>query len=400
MAVRRLVGSWSRRDRVQVCALLGVVAVLHLVGFGTLILLVAPERYQVGAQVFSIGLGVSAYMFGLRHAFDADHIAAIDNVTRKLTADGARPKSVGFWFALGHAAMVVVLALLVIGAAKAAGVLLDDASPVRHMLGIAGTLASGGFLYAIAIVNVVALIGIWRVFAELRAGRFNERDLEDQLDNRGVLARILRPVMRRIARPAQMFVVGVLFGLGFDTATEVALLALAGTGAAAGVPWYAVLTLPVLFAAGMCLMDTADGLFMSAAYDWAFANPVRKIYYNLTITGLSVVVALLIGTIELISVAHDDLGWSNPVTEWVSSLSLDNVGFVVVGLFVVTWVAAIAFWRYIRPERRWQSGHSPCSVSPACSDSVNELPSLACSSAVESRVAGTSIMVPHPVHTA
>jgi len=352
MAVRRLVGSWSRRDRVQVCALLGVVAVLHLVGFGTLILLVAPERYQVGAQVFSIGLGVSAYMFGLRHAFDADHIAAIDNVTRKLTADGARPKSVGFWFALGHAAMVVVLALLVIGAAKAAGVLLDDASPVRHMLGIAGTLASGGFLYAIAIVNVVALIGIWRVFAALRAGRFNERDLEDQLDNRGVLARILRPVMHRIARPAQMFVVGVLFGLGFDTATEVALLALAGTGAAAGVPWYAVLTLPVLFAAGMCLMDTADGLFMSAAYDWAFANPVRKIYYNLTITGLSVVVALLIGTIELISVAHDDLGWSNPVTEWVSSLSLDNVGFVVVGLFVVTWVAAIAFWRYIRPERR------------------------------------------------
>ncbi|MEJ6537249.1 MAG: HoxN/HupN/NixA family nickel/cobalt transporter [Mycobacterium sp.] len=354
MAVRRLVGTWSRRDRAQVCALLGVVAALHVVGFGTLVLLVAPERYQVGAQVFSIGLGVSAYMFGLRHAFDADHIAAIDNVTRKLTADGARPKSVGFWFALGHAAMVVVLALLVIGAAKAAGVLLDDASPARRALGIAGTLASGGFLYAIAIVNVVALIGIWRVFAALRAGRFNERDLEDQLDNRGVLARILRPVMRRIARPSQMFAVGVLFGLGFDTATEVALLALAGTGAAAGVPWYAVLTLPVLFAAGMCLMDTADGLFMSAAYDWAFANPVRKIYYNLTITGLSVVVALLIGTIELISVAHDDLGWANPVTEWVSSLSLDNVGFVVVGLFVVTWAVAIAFWRYVRPERRWQ----------------------------------------------
>jgi len=400
MAVRRLVGSWSRRDRAQVCALLGVVAALHVVGFGTLILLVAPERYQVGAQVFSIGLGVSAYMFGLRHAFDADHIAAIDNVTRKLTADGARPKSVGFWFALGHAAMVVVLALLVIGAAKAAGVLLDDASPARHVLGIAGTLASGGFLYAIAIVNVAALIGIWRVFAALRAGRFNERDLEQQLDNRGVLARILRPVMRRIARPAQMFVVGVLFGLGFDTATEVALLALAGTGAAAGVPWYAVLTLPVLFAAGMSLMDTADGLFMSAAYDWAFANPVRKIYYNLTITGLSVVVALLIGTIELISVAHDDLGWANPVTEWVSSLSLDNVGFVVVGLFVVTWAVAIAFWRYVRPERRWQSGHTPWSVSPARSDSVNELPSLACASAVESRVAGTSIMVPHPAHIA
>ena len=353
MALTRLVDSWTRRDWVQVWALFGVVAVLHVIGFGTLAVLVVPEHYQVGAQVLSIGLGVSAYMLGLRHAFDADHIAAIDNVTRKLTADGAKPKSVGFWFALGHATMVVVLALLVIGATKTAGALLDDASPTRHALGIVGTLASGGFLYAIAIINVVALIGIWRVFAALRAGRFSEHDLEYQLDNRGVLARILRPVMRRIARPSQMYGVGMLFGLGFDTATEVALLALAGTGAAAGVPWYAVLTLPVLFAAGMSLMDTADGVFMSAAYDWAFANPVRKIYYNLTITGLSVVVALLIGTIELISVAHDDLGWANPVTEWVSSLSLDNVGFVVVGLFVVTWAGAIAFWRYGRPERRW-----------------------------------------------
>lgn len=353
MALPRLVDSWTRRDWVQVWALFGVVAVLHVIGFGTLALLVLPERYQVGAQVLSIGLGVSAYMLGLRHAFDADHIAAIDNVTRKLTADGVRPKSVGFWFALGHATMVVVLALLVIGAAKTAGALLDDSSPTRHALGIAGTLASGGFLYAIAIVNMLALIGIWRVFAALRAGRFNEHDLEYQLDNRGLLARILRPVMRRIARPSQMFGVGALFGLGFDTATEVALLALAGTGAAAGVPWYAVLTLPVLFAAGMSLMDTADGVFMSAAYDWAFANPVRKIYYNLTITGLSVVVALLIGTIELISVAHDDFGWANPVTAWVSSLSLDSVGFVVVGLFAVTWAGAIAFWRYGRPERRW-----------------------------------------------
>jgi high-affinity nickel-transport protein len=332
----------------------GVIAALHAVGFGTLILVVAPQRYQVGAQVLSIGLGVTAYMLGLRHAFDADHIAAIDNVTRKLTADGSRPKSVGFWFALGHSAMVVVLALLVVAAARTASVLLDTDSPTRHALGVAGTLASGGFLYLIGFVNVVALVGIWRVFAGLRAGRFNEQDLEDQLDSRGLLARLLRPVMRRIARPSQMFVVGVLFGLGFDTATEVTLLALAGTGAAAGVPWYAVLTLPVLFAAGMSLMDSLDGVFMSVAYDWAFANPIRKIYYNLTITGLSVVVALLIGTIELISVAHDDLGWNNPVTEWVSSLSLDNVGFVVVGVFITTWAAAVGFWRYGRPERRWQ----------------------------------------------
>ena len=358
MALRPVV-SWNRGDWAQVCALVGVVAALHAVGFGTLILVVAPQRYQVGAQVLSIGLGVTAYMLGLRHAFDADHIAAIDNVTRKLTADGARPKSVGFWFALGHSAMVVMLALLVVAAARTASVLLDDHSPTRHALGIAGTVASGGFLYLIGIVNLVALAGIWRVFAGLRAGRFDERELEIQLDNRGLLARILRPVMRRIARPAQMFVVGVLFGLGFDTATEVALLALAGTGAAAGVPWYAVLTLPVLFAAGMSLMDSLDGLFMSVAYDWAFANPIRKIYYNLTITVLSVVVALLIGTVELVSVARDDLGWSNPVTEWIASISLDRVGFVVVGLFVVTWAAAIGFWRYGRRDQRWQPGHNP-----------------------------------------
>ena len=332
---------WHRNDWIQVGALLGAVGVLHAVGFGTLVALVAPERYQLGAQVFSVGLGLSAYMLGLRHAFDVDHIAAIDNVTRKLTAEGSRPKSVGFWFALGHSGMVVVLALLVVGATKAAGALLDESSPVRRLLGVAGTLASGGFLYAIAIVNVVALIGIWRVYAGLREGRFDERELQDRLDNRGLLARVLKPVMRRIGRPAHMFAVGMLFGLGFDTATEVTLLALAGSGAAAGVPWYAVLTLPVLFAAGMTLMDSLDGMFMTAAYDWAFANPVRTIVYNLSITGLSVAVALLIGTIELISVAHDDFGWANPVTDWVSSISLDNVGFAVVALFALTWSAAL-----------------------------------------------------------
>ena len=348
------VSSWTRRDFVEVFAILGAVVVLHVVGFGLLIFLVAPENYPVGAQVFSVGLGVSAYMLGLRHAFDIDHIAAIDNVTRKLTADDARPKSVGFFFALGHAAIVVVLALLVIAAARVAGALLDDDSSARHVLGLVGTLASSGFLFLIAIVNVVALMGIWRVFTALRGGLFDERELEDQLDNRGLLARILRPVMARIKRPRQMFAVGAIFGLGFDTATEVALLALAGTGAAAGMPWYAVLTLPLLFAAGMCLMDSLDGIFMSAAYDWAFANPIRKIYYNLTVTGLSITVAVLIGTVQLISVAHDDFGLSDPVTDWVSALSLDDVGFVVAGLFVVTWAVAFAFWKYARPERRWQ----------------------------------------------
>ena len=220
---------------------------------------------------------------------------------------------------------------------------------------MAGTLASGGFLYLIGIINVVALVGIWRVFVASRRGDFDERELKDHLDNRGFLARILRPIMKRITRPVQVFPIGVLFGLCFDTATEVALLALAGTGAAAGLPWFAVLTLPVLFAAGMSLMDTLDGMFMTVAYDWAFAHPARKIFYNLTITGLSVAVALLIGTIELVSVLHDNVGWVNPVTDWISSVNPNNFGFTMVGLFVVTWVCAIAYWRLTGAEQRWQT---------------------------------------------
>lgn len=343
----------GRTGWVRVGAMLGAVAVLHAVGFGTLLLLITPEHYPVGAQVLSLGLGVSAYMLGLRHAFDVDHIAAIDNVTRKLTADGSRPTSVGFWFALGHSAMVVVLALLVVTVTRAAGLLLDEGSTLRHALGVAGALASSGFLYAIAAVNLVALFGIWRVLAALRGGRFDRGELEERLDSRGVLARLLRPVTRRITHPAQMLVVGALFGLGFDTATEVALLALAGSGAVAGVPWYAILTLPVLFAAGMSLMDSLDGLFMTAAYDWALANPVRKIYYNLVVTGLSVSVALAIGTVQLIAVAHDDFGWTNPFSDWMSSVRLDNLGFAVVGVFLLSWGLAVLFWRLRRPESRW-----------------------------------------------
>ncbi|MCB9416924.1 MAG: HoxN/HupN/NixA family nickel/cobalt transporter [Mycolicibacterium sp.] len=351
---RRMVRSWNRRDWWQFGALVTAILVLHLVGFGTLFVLIAPHHYQVGTQVFGIGLGLTAYTFGLRHAFDPDHIAAIDNTTRKLTADGSKPKSVGFWFAVGHSVMVLALAVLVVVATKVAGTLLNDDSPARHTLGIAGTLSSGLFLYLIGIINIVALLGIWRVLQGLRSGQFDEHELEEQLNNRGLLARILRPIMTRIKHPIQMFPVGVLFGLGFDTATEVALLALAGTGAAAGLPWYAVLTLPVLFAAGMTMMDTIDGLFMTVAYDWAFANPVRKVYYNLAITGLSVAVAMLIGTIELVTVLHDDLHLTDPLTGWISGINLHNFGLVIVGLFVVTWTVAIAYWRISKAEQRWQ----------------------------------------------
>jgi nickel/cobalt transporter (NiCoT) family protein len=350
--IHRLLSAWNRRDYVEIGVLLGVIALMHIVGFATLIFVIAPHHYRAGTQIFGVGLGATAYLFGLRHAFDADHIAAIDNTTRKLMADGQRPKAVGFWFAMGHSSLVLVMAVLVMVGAHAAGTLTDDQSPTRHLLGFAGTLASGLFLYLIAIMNIIAMIGIYRAFAKLRQGSYSEQEVEAALNERGFLARLLRPIMNRITHSVQLFPVRALFGLGFDTATEVALLALAGSSAAAGLPWYAVLVVPLLFAAGMSLMDTLDGLLMTVAYDWAFMQPVRKIYYNLAVTGLSIAVAVLIGSIELVSILHDDLNWVDPITTWISDIDLNNAGLAVVALFAITWIVAIAYWKLANVEAR------------------------------------------------
>ncbi|MEV4743016.1 HoxN/HupN/NixA family nickel/cobalt transporter [Streptomyces sp. NPDC049555] len=344
---------WRREDTVRTAGLLAVIAALHVVAFGVLYLLVVPQHYTVDSKVYGVGLGITAYTLGMRHAFDADHIAAIDNTTRKLMADGRRPVSVGFWFALGHSSVVVVMALLVAGGTHLAGTLMDEDSPTHQVLGIVGTSVSGGFLYLIAILNLVALAGILRVFRAMREGRYDEGELEKQLDSRGFMNRLLGRFTRSVSRPGQMYPLGFLFGLGFDTATEVTLMVMAGSGAAAGLPWYAILCLPLLFAAGMSLFDTLDGTFMNFAYQWAFSNPVRKVYYNLTITGLSIAVAFLIGTIELVGVLHEKLGLDDPVSGWIAGLNLDNVGFVIVGLFVVVWAAALAYWRLARVEQRW-----------------------------------------------
>jgi high-affinity nickel-transport protein len=352
-SMRRLLSAWNHRDYVEIGVLLSVIAMMHVVGFATLVFVIAPHHYHAGAQIFGVGLGATAYLFGLRHAFDADHIAAIDNTTRKLMTDGQRPKAVGFWFAMGHSTLVLVMAVLIAVGAQAVGTLSDDHSPARHALGFAGTLASGLFLYLIAIMNVIAMIGIYRAFSKLRDGSYSDVEIEAALNDRGFLARLLRPIMNRITRSVQLYPVGALFGLGFDTATEVALLALAGSGAAAGLPWYAVLVVPVLFAAGMSLMDTLDGLLMTVAYDWAFMQPVRKIYYNLTITGLSIAVALLIGSIELVSILHDDLKWVDPITSWISGIDLNNAGVAIVVLFAVTWIGAIAYWKLADVEARY-----------------------------------------------
>jgi high-affinity nickel-transport protein len=326
---------------------------LHVVGWATLLLIVVPGHYSVGTQTFGAGIGLTAYTLGMRHAFDADHISAIDNTTRKLMADGKRPLTVGFWFSLGHSSVVFALALLLsLGIRAVAGPVRSGNSGLHQVTNLVGTGVSGAFLYLIAIINIVVLAGIVKVFRDLRRGRFSESELEAHLNARGFVTRLFGRLMSSIRRPGQMYGVGLLFGLGFDTATEVALLVLAGTGAASGLPWYAILCLPVLFAAGMSLLDAIDGSFMNFAYGWAFSNPARKIYYNITITGLSVVVALLIGTAELAGLAAQELSLGGPFWSWVSGLNLNTLGFAIVGLFIATWVVALVAWRVLGLEQR------------------------------------------------
>ena len=334
-----------------------VVIGLHLVGFGLLFALVAPHRYRLGgSSVFAVGTGLTAYTLGMRHAFDADHISAIDNTTRKLMADGKRPLSVGLFFSLGHSTIVFVLALLfAVGLRSLDGQVRGSGSTLHNATGLIGTGVSGAFLYLIAVLNAVILYGVVKVFMEMRSGRYSEQQLEQQLASRGLMNRVFGRFMRAVSRPWHMYPVGALFGLGFDTATEVALLFLAAGAAGAGLPFYAILCLPILFAAGMALLDAVDGSFMNFAYGWAFSQPVRKVFYNLTITGLSVAVAFVIGTIELAGLLAQKLDAQGAFWGWLENLSINTLGFIIVGMFVGTWVIALAVWRFGRIEERWSS---------------------------------------------
>jgi len=334
----------------------GFIVLLHVVGWGVLVAFVVPQGYQVGGQLFGIGLGVTAYTLGMRHAFDADHIAAIDNTTRKLMTEGKRPMSVGFWFSLGHSSVVfIMVTLLAFGIRALAGALENDQSTLQKTTSVWGTSVSGVFLLLIGLVNLGALIGILKVFRKMREGTFDEQELEDQLDKRGFLNRILGRVTRTVTKPWHMYPVGLLFGLGFDTVTEVGLLVVAGGAAAASLPWWAVLTLPILFAAGMSLLDSIDGTFMNFAYGWAFSKPIRKIYYNITVTSLSVAVALLIGGVELVSVLAEKLDITGGPLAAIARIDLNDVGFWIVGLFAATWALALVVWRLGRIEERWST---------------------------------------------
>lgn len=356
--------SLSGPDRRGIGRMGGLVVLLHVIGFGLLVIVVAPEHYRLGGghQAFTVGVGVLAYSFGLRHAFDVDHIAAIDNTTRKLLADGARPVSVGFWFSLGHSSVVFALTLLLaVGITSLVAPLEDGGSSLHAVADVIGPSVSGGFLWLLGALNLVVLVGIVRALRKVRAGSCDEAELERRLASRGVLNRFLGGLTSRVGKPWQMYPVGVLFGLGFDTATEVGLLVLAGGAATVALPFYAILVLPTLFAAGMCLMDTVDGVLMTGAYGWANAQPARKVLYNLTVTSISVATALMIGTIELLGVLVDRHAITGAPLAALAHIDLDYAGYAIAGLFAAIWLIALLIGRFARwlPGRLSPTGSRP-----------------------------------------
>jgi nickel/cobalt transporter (NiCoT) family protein len=341
-----------------------VIVGLNVLGWGMLAAAVSGHYHITGTKIFGFGTGILAYTLGMRHAFDADHIAAIDNTTRKLVNDGKRPLSVGFFFSLGHSTIVFVMAFLLNFGIRALNSAVKNGNSSLHTVtGIIGTSVSGTFLYIIAALNFIILVGIVKVFRELRSGRYDDQELEDQLNKRGLMFRFFGPIARRVDTPWKMYPVGVLFGLGFDTATEVTLLVLAGTAVISGLPFYAVLSLPILFAGGMCLLDTADGCFMNFAYDWAFARPVRKVFYNLTITGLSVFVALFIGTIEIIGLIGQETGLNGGFWSFMGNFNINTAGFVIIGMFVLTWAVALSIWHFGHIEQKWDLAAARANIS-------------------------------------
>ena len=335
----------------RLTGLFGTVALLHVVGWGMMLLLVAP-RYPV-----MLGLGGLAYAFGLRHAFDADHISAIDNTTRKLLQEGKKPLGVGFFFSLGHSTVVFLIALALGFATQfVVSNVISANGELKSVGGLIGTGVSGIFLLLIGILNLIILLDIIRLFRRMRAGEYDRPSLEHELVAGGLLTRLFGRLFRLITHSWQMYLVGFLFGLGFDTASEISFLAISAGAAAQHIPIYALISLPLIFAAGMSLMDTADGAFMSRAYSWAFSNPVRKVFYNLTVTALSVFVALFVGLFELSQLLIQQLNLRGGVWDAIGGMDLGVMGFVIVGAFIVTWAGALLIYRGLHIEERWSSG--------------------------------------------
>jgi nickel/cobalt transporter (NiCoT) family protein len=354
--------AFTQREWRKISWMMATIVALHVAGFGILIAFVVPGHYKG----FGIGLGVLAYTLGLRHAFDADHISAIDNTTRKLLNERhdvegtTRPLTLGYYFSLGHSTIVVAIGLGLVFAERAVFHAVSHSnSGLEQFGGVFGTVVSASFLFLIALMNLVILASIMRVFRSMRDGSYDEAELEAQLQNRGLMFRFFGKWMRSIDKEWKLYPVGVVFGMGFDTATEVALLATTALYAAQHLPWYSIMCLPILFTAGMVLMDTIDCLFMNVAYGWAFFNPVRKIFYNIAITGLSIAICFFIGAVEVLGLLPQELHWRGSFWRLMSGFDINKAGMIIVAMFIVTWAGAVLFWRYGHVEERWGSKLRP-----------------------------------------
>jgi nickel/cobalt transporter (NiCoT) family protein len=347
---------WSR-----LVAMFGLILFVNAAGWLIYVVIVMPHHFDYkgvgGSPGLGIGLGVAitAWFLGFRHAFDADHISCIDNTTRKLMADGKRPLGTGFFFSFGHSTIIVAVGVGITFAARAVfGAVVNPSSTYETAGGAAGTVLSASFLYLIAVLNLVVLAGIFKVFRDMRRGAYDEVELEAQLQARGLMYRFFGRFMKSVNHTWQLYFVGLVFGIGFDTATEVVLLAATAYAAIQGLPYYAVLALPALFSGGMMLFDTLDGCFMNFAYGWAFARPVRKVYYNLVITALSIGAAFIIGTIEILGVLSTETHLHGRFWALMANFNINVAGFCIAALFVVVWVAALAYWRWGNVETRWE----------------------------------------------
>ena len=327
----------SRNEKIKIAIIFSILLTITAVGFSA--------AFLIGKIAVVLGgLGIVAYVFGLRHGVDADHIAAIDNTTRKLMQEGKRPCTVGMWFSLGHSTVVVALIIGLIVATRAVA---TNIPALQSAGAVIGTLVSGSFLWIIGFINAVIVIGIYKIFRTLKQGKLNQAELDNLLENRGFMNRFFRPLFKIISKPWHIYPVGVLFGLGFDTASEVALIAISvGIGVSTNIPLYYILILPLLFTCGMVTIDTADGVAMRVAYGWAFLNPIRKIYYNLTVTVISVLVAWAIGTVELLQVLSSELNLNGLFWNWLNTLNFEMIGFGIVLIFIVSWLVSFGYWRY------------------------------------------------------
>jgi nickel/cobalt transporter (NiCoT) family protein len=360
--LRTVRATMGAREWARLAAMLAFVVAINVVGWGIFLLYVLPHHFDYKGEAGSPGLGVgigvaiTAWFLGFRHAFDADHISCIDNTTRKLMADGKKPLGTGFFFSFGHSTVIVAVGVGITVAARAVfGAMVDPSSAYETAGGAIGTTLSAGFLYLIALLNLIVLAGIFKVFRDMRSGAFDEQQLEAQLQARGLMYRFFGRFMKSINHTWQLYFVGLVFGIGFDTATEVVLLAATAYAAIQGLPYFAVLALPFLFSGGMMLFDTLDGAFMNFAYGWAFARPVRKVYYNLVITALSIGAAFIIGTIELLGVLTTEMHLHGSFWDTMANFNINVAGFCIAGLFVTVWAVALIYWRVGDVEARWSS---------------------------------------------